>query len=256
MSSNSASTNERQPTEPGYALLFDTKSMRRHAVELLLGDWLDYHRLTLVELDDAAWVEDRMPRDQRYRIAIFSIGGEALAGSTLSIVREVGQRLQDVPRAILADDASLSKVIVALKSGVRGYISTGIEPDEAKRVLTFVLEGGAYFPPTSILDVASAGERPDEGGGNGNGEEPARGHPFLTERQNEVLQCIRQGKSNKVIARDLLLRESTVKVHVRQILRRLGAENRTQAALRAAQLGPSTLNGELHGADERDAVWG
>ena len=38
--------------------------------------------------------------------------------------------------------------------------------------------------------------------------------------------------------------------------RPIRAENRTQAALRAAQLGPSTLNGELHGADERDAVWG
>jgi DNA-binding NarL/FixJ family response regulator len=62
----------------------------------------------------------------------------------------------------------------------------------------------------------------------------------LTTRQQEVLERLRQGESNKLIGRQLKLRESTVKVHIRQIMRKLGATNRTQAALCAAQLHLST----------------
>src|SRR5690606_38324456 len=58
-------------------------------------------------------------------------------------------------------------------------------------------------------------------------------HDPLTRRQHDVLQRLRLGKSNKLIARDLDMQESTVKVHVRQIMRKLGAANRTQAALLA-----------------------
>ena len=238
--------------EPGYVALFDVHAFRRRAVALMLQDWLDQHGLMLIELDETAWSQDLMLGELPYRIAIFAIGGAPLAGPMLSLFDEFGQRLEHVPRVLLADDDSFANLVAAFKQGVRAFIPTRSEPDEAKRVLSFVLNGGSYFPPTWIFELASTPDRHDNGGC----EEAARGQPPLTGRQLEVLQCIRQGKSNKVIARDLLLRESTVKVHVRQILRRLGAENRTQAALRAAQLGPSTLNGELHGADERDAVWG
>jgi DNA-binding NarL/FixJ family response regulator len=53
----------------------------------------------------------------------------------------------------------------------------------------------------------------------------------LTPRQLEVLDRLREGKPNKLIARDLNMTEATVKVHVRQIMRKLGAANRTQAVL-------------------------
>ncbi len=55
--------------------------------------------------------------------------------------------------------------------------------------------------------------------------------PGLTFRQHQVLVCLHKGKPNKVIARELGVTEGTVKVHVRQIMRRLGAANRTQAAV-------------------------
>jgi len=59
----------------------------------------------------------------------------------------------------------------------------------------------------------------------------------LTPRQRDVLAMVRQGKSNKEIARDLGLAEITVKLHVTAILRALGVENRTQAAILAAKVG-------------------
>ena len=58
----------------------------------------------------------------------------------------------------------------------------------------------------------------------------------LTTRQIAVLSHLQQGKANKIIAHELRMSESTVKVHVRNIMRKMGATNRTQAAYRATQL--------------------
>jgi len=66
----------------------------------------------------------------------------------------------------------------------------------------------------------------------------------LTARQQEVLEQLRQGASNKLIGRQLKLRESTVKVHIRHIMRKLGAVNRTQAALSAVHLLVSSVAAE------------
>ena len=61
--------------------------------------------------------------------------------------------------------------------------------------------------------------------------------PGLTARQDEVLALITRGLSNKEIARDLNMAEGTVKIHVAGIFRRLDVQNRTEAALRARELG-------------------
>jgi DNA-binding NarL/FixJ family response regulator len=58
----------------------------------------------------------------------------------------------------------------------------------------------------------------------------------LTPRQKEVLQLLRKGKSNKIIAYELNMQESTVKVHVRQIMKKLKAINRTHAVFLASQI--------------------
>jgi len=77
----------------------------------------------------------------------------------------------------------------------------------------------------------------------------------LTARQQDVLERLRRGESNKLIGRQLRLRESTVKVHIRQIMRKLGAANRTQAALCAAQLDLGSAEQEEDERDGGDAVF-
>jgi DNA-binding NarL/FixJ family response regulator len=63
----------------------------------------------------------------------------------------------------------------------------------------------------------------------------------LTSRQINVLARLRQGKANKIIAHELQMSESTVKVHVRNIMRKMGATNRTQAVYNARQLDESMV---------------
>ena len=130
-----------------------------------------------------------------------------------------------------------------LRSGAKGFlpITCGL------KVLIGALErmrGGGSFVPL-VLDNAS--------NGNGAVHEPeSTGRPALTRRQRDVLALISQGKSNKLIADALGMSESTVKAHVKQIIRRLNVANRTQAALLATRggrdagmLAPPVLAGVL-----------
>jgi DNA-binding NarL/FixJ family response regulator len=91
-------------------------------------------------------------------------------------------------------------------------------------------EDGLYEQLGSPFDDKAAGV-PRDRGFNG-----ARHTPEFTERQYAVLVCLCQGDPNKVIGRKLGMTETTVKVHVREIMRKLGLSNRTQVAIAAAHV--------------------
>ena len=91
-------------------------------------------------------------------------------------------------------------------------------------------EDGLYEQQGSLFDDKAAGA-PRDHGFNG-----ARHAPEFTERQYAVLVCLCQGDPNKVIGRKLGMTETTVKVHVREIMRKLGVSNRTQVAIAAAHV--------------------
>jgi DNA-binding NarL/FixJ family response regulator len=90
-------------------------------------------------------------------------------------------------------------------------------------------EDGLYEQGSLFDDKASG--LPRDNGFNG-----ARQTPEFTERQYAVLVCLCQGDPNKVIGRKLGMTETTVKVHVREIMRKLGVSNRTQVAIAAAHV--------------------
>ncbi len=77
----------------------------------------------------------------------------------------------------------------------------------------------------------SSSSNPQRPGGWQGSAQPAEPWSELTRRQRDVLALISQGKSNKLIADALTMSESTVKAHVKQIIKRLNVANRTQAAL-------------------------
>jgi DNA-binding NarL/FixJ family response regulator len=91
-------------------------------------------------------------------------------------------------------------------------------------------EDGLYEQQSSLFDGKATGV-PRDHGFNG-----ARHTPEFTERQFAVLVCLCQGDPNKVIGRKLGMTETTVKVHVREIMRKLGVSNRTQVAIAAAHV--------------------
>jgi DNA-binding NarL/FixJ family response regulator len=177
----------------------------------------------------------------RHCLILLGVGG-ARSGSpeVLDLIDQARSRMPDAMVAILSEQHEASDVIAAIRAGARGVITTRIDPHLLLLALKFILGGGIFLPPDALLqretyapeavpESKPVAESPNVG--------LLRGSD-LTARQKEVLQLLKQGRSNKLIARELHMREPTVKVHVRQILRKLGAANRTQAAL-------SVVNGTL-----------
>ncbi|WP_307792067.1 response regulator transcription factor [Streptomyces verrucosisporus] len=118
-------------------------------------------------------------------------------------------------------------VVPALRAGAAGYVYKDIDPDALAGAIRSVHAGHVLLQP----EVARAllGQ---EGAGGG----PGRG-TSLTEREREVLALIADGRSNREIARRLVLSEKTVKTHVSNILMKLDLADRTQAALWAVRHG-------------------
>lgn len=136
-----------------------------------------------------------------------------------------------VPVLIMVDRYDAAMVSRAMACGVTGLVARSMSADMALCVIRLALAGGTYFPceatwfaPAAVPEIAAPPPL-------------QRGALGLTPRQLDVLGYICQGMSNKIIARALGMRETTVKAHVMQIMRRLNAENRTQVALRVSQMG-------------------
>ena len=154
-----------------------------------------------------------------------------------------------LPRALLVVVSASEKrsdLLAALEHGAAGFIPKSSSAKVLVGALQLVLAGGVYLPEQAIRgDRASAAASAGHSGGNGPGAAAsgmdgdalnhlaAIGGDQLTPRQREVLEGLRDGKSNKQIAQELGLTEGTVKVHVTAILRQLGVRNRTQAAITA-----------------------
>ncbi|HEX7883043.1 MAG TPA: response regulator transcription factor [Afipia sp.] len=125
----------------------------------------------------------------------------------------------DTPVVIVSDIDDVNYVVRALKGGARGYIPTSLSFNVAVEAVRLVEAGGTFVPVSSLaLDR--------------NKQEPAaKTGDILTERQMMVVEALCQGMANKQIAYELGMSEHTVKVHLRHIMRKLRARNRTEVAV-------------------------
>ncbi|WP_182087296.1 response regulator transcription factor [Aureimonas sp. ME7] len=117
-------------------------------------------------------------------------------------------------------------------SFVRGVLPMDLKLDLWLSVLQVILQGGCYVPPAMILSLrASHGEAPPPVAEPGAIELRRRGRiGALTEREFEILELVSRGLQNKLIASRLNLSENTIKIHLHNIITKLGVHNRTQAA--------------------------
>lgn len=123
-----------------------------------------------------------------------------------------------VPVVILSGHVERNEVLAAVKAGAAGYIPKTISGSALINALKLVLEGESYLPSSILLDSAPVEHKA-----------PASPLATLSVREYEILGYLIEGMTNKEIARRLDLQEITIKIHLRNVYRKIGAINRAQA---------------------------
>lgn len=161
-------------------------------------------------------------------VVVLCIGHRSIDDPSVS--RDLAQlvaRVDAPPIVVLGEVETYEQITGALQAGAKGYIPASTPLDVMVEALALVRVGGVFLP-TAILNAAV--------GAKAVARDEAK-HIF-TSRQAAVVRALRQGKANKLIAYELNMCESTVKVQVRNIMRKLNAHNRTEVAYRTNGMFP------------------
>lgn len=139
---------------------------------------------------------------------------------TLRTLRDMGE---DARIILLTVSNAPEDLIAAIRAGADGYILKDNDPDDILSLIGNAMQGQTAISPelASLLAAALREESVTE----------QRSQASLTERESAILKCLAAGMSNKLIARELDIMESTVKVHVRNLLKKLKFRSRVEAAV-------------------------
>lgn len=163
--------------------------------------------------------------DHRPDVAVIDLGLPGMDG--IELTRRVRAALPELRIVIVTMVDVEGEVLAALAAGADAYCLKGSPIQSLLDGVRIAYEGGAYFDPR-IANVVLA---------RFSGHPSAGGHSPLTPRECEVLALIAEGNGNAEIATRLHLGLGTVKGHVRDILEKLAANDRTHAAVTALRRG-------------------
>jgi two-component system, NarL family, nitrate/nitrite response regulator NarL len=169
-----------------------------------------------------------MARQEHPDIILLDI---ALAGGGVEAAREIAREHPDIKVVMLTVREDQTTVKAALRAGARGYLAKGVDGPELVGALRRIHAGQSYVTPTLAAQLlAEASPSRDAA------HDPARGHAArLTEREEQIMSLLGEGLSNHAIGQKLGLTENTIKHYMTSLLQKLGAKNRTEAALLARE---------------------
>ncbi|WP_262266047.1 LuxR C-terminal-related transcriptional regulator [Microvirga yunnanensis] len=157
----------------------------------------------------------------------------------LEVIRQVRGLAPQARIIALADQFDLGFVRLGHEAGVNGFCLTATAPETLIKSLELVMVGESILPFAvlrAIMDEApQKQDQPFQDNSVAGGCLSDLKACKLSAREMQILSCLREGAPNKLIARKLEITEATIKVHVKAILRKIGAANRTQAAMWASQ---------------------
>lgn len=210
--------------ETGHVLIADDHPLFRDALRQVVMATLPQHAVS-----EASTFEGAMAAaaGDQLDLILLDIGMPGMNGFAGLI--SLRNNVPATPVVVVSADESRETVSQAMTLGASGFIPKSLEREHMIAAVRMVLNGEVYVP--------AQGDAPSVLGG-----EECRfreGYAALTQQQRKVLEMLVAGKSNKVIAYELDVTESTVKAHVSAILRKLRVHSRTQAVLNASRLLPA-----------------
>jgi two-component system nitrate/nitrite response regulator NarL len=182
--------------------------------------------------------------------ALVLIEASQNSGPVLEVVRQVRERSPRSRIVVLADWFELSFVRLAHEAGVNGFCLAASDPAVLIKSLELIMLGESVIPSVILRSLMNElSQNTDQPLQDHIVEEPTLAdltNRKLSAREAQILSCLSQGAPNKVIARKLDITEATIKAHVKAILRKIGAANRTQAAIWATKHLPTREGAVQH----------
>jgi DNA-binding NarL/FixJ family response regulator len=145
----------------------------------------------------------------------------------IQTVQALRAKKSKMPILMLTISRQEDDLLGALTAGANGYLLKDTEPEQLRQAIMWMAEGKSVLSPDVTSAVLHALNR-SQSGDNANP---------LSDRELEVLDCLAAGKTTNQIGAQLFISENTVKTHIRHILEKLEASNRTEAVSKAIQLG-------------------
>jgi NarL family two-component system response regulator LiaR len=164
----------------------------------------------------------RMARELEPDVVLMDLLMPVIDG--IAATRAIRAEMPEVEVVALTSVLEDISVSGAVRAGAIGYLLKNTEAEELGRAIKAAADGKVQLAPEAAARLMREVRAPESP------ETP-------TERETEVLKLVAQGKANKQIADSLFVEEKTVKTHVSSILKKLGAQSRTQAALHAVRSG-------------------
>jgi two-component system, NarL family, nitrate/nitrite response regulator NarL len=222
-------------------LIADDHALFRYGISLALESlYKDVTILQAASADEAQRMAHETPNIDLILLDLMMPGLNGIAE-----LKKYIESLPRVPVVVVSGSRQRSTIRAAIEAGARGYILKSSNGEILKHVLPLVLSGELYVPAQAVAsdEIGTTGEfetSPLEENSDFNPD-----FKSLTPRETQVLKLLTLGYSNKEIARSLGMLEGTVKVHVKSIMKKLGVNNRTQAAIaanRSFRNSPSSVN--------------
>ena len=211
---------------PGRVMLVDDHAFIRAAIIQAL----DGPDLEVVAQASSAEEAIDLALDVRPDILLIDIDLPGASG--LNLLRDLAPRLSDTRIVLLTVSTAQRDVTEAMRLGAAGYLTKDMNPDALMRAVRGVLQGDLAMPrrlaASTMRELAEAARRRP-------GEGRTEGTPTLTLREDEILRMLADGLTDREIGEALSISTRTVESHVGNILRKLDARNRADAARRYAE---------------------
>lgn len=206
-------------------LLVDDETLVRHGVRKLL------------ELSDRVEVVGEAADGEEALLAIDELRPEVVLldlrmprGGGLGVLAALGEREAAPPCLVLTTFDDRTLVLDAIRAGARGYLRKDVSLAQLLAAVEELAKGGSYLQP-AVTETLVKGLT-----GVGRGPAPPPLVESLTHRETEVLRLMAAACTNREIAEALGTAEGTIKVHVSNVLGKLGARDRTHAVVKALEL--------------------
>ena len=207
-------------------LIIDASQLFREGLKQLLDE------AAFAQVAEAETMEDglkKLEAGMRPKVALVDFDA---ANDDINVLHQIRERCPELRLVVLAANTDdILNLARCFEAGADAYLLKTISSDALKQSIKLVLLGEKVFPTRlAAMLVRGAGPRPA----------PCSADlERLSCRENQILRCLLNGHPNKVIAKTLNITEATVKVHLKGVLKKINAVNRTQAAIWALNNGLS-----------------